>query len=477
MYDTFSVTTYDTLPDATGTTSFGYDAAQSSTKREQRPKRNWSEDAILNDKLRDKLTSDSRELDRNFSIAAWALRKHLDYVSTFSFQAQTDDENLNDHIEAFIRKKSKPGQVEVTGRHSLASYIRTLEGRAVIDGDCGTVRLRNGLLQAIEGDRIRDPKKKSKDAKWVNGVKIDEFGRPLLYCVHNRGREGKRYDKEKYFGANNFNLHGYFGRFDQTRGVTPFSSGINSLLDVYEGIGHTLAKMKVEALFALVTTRDADEGLGDYGPVAPGESGESDPPDKSGSTVDFGFGPVHLDMDPGEDAKFLKSDSPGANSREFMFSVLMLALKSLDLPFSFFDEAHTNFFGSRAAWLHYERSCDPKRDAIRDGVLEWWTLWKMTLGLLSGELRLPRGMKITPDLFEWVPRGMPWWDPVKEVNGDILSIGAGLNNPQAACKARGTVFEDNIRATSRAMKYAEKHGVPLSFVPLVESTPSDEKDS
>jgi hypothetical protein len=39
------------------------------------------------------MTSDCR------TIAAWAIRKHLDFVSTFSFHARTDDDDLNMLLE------------------------------------------------------------------------------------------------------------------------------------------------------------------------------------------------------------------------------------------------------------------------------------------------------------------------------------------------------------------------------------------
>ncbi len=39
----------------------------------------------------------------------------------------------------------------------------------------------------------------------------------------------------------------------------------------------------------------------------------------------------------------------------------MIAFKALDIPYTFFDESHTNFSGLRGSWLQYERAAIDKR--------------------------------------------------------------------------------------------------------------------
>jgi hypothetical protein len=45
--------------------------------------------------------------------------------------------------------------------------------------------------------------------------------------------------------------------------------------------------------------------------------------------------------------------------------MIQTALKGLDIPYSFFDEAHTNYSGARQALLQYEQSADVKRHDVR----------------------------------------------------------------------------------------------------------------
>lgn len=443
-------------------TAFGYDATETGGKRKSRGSTIKSEDKVLTDQGRNRLTSESSDLRRNFALLAWAVRKHLDYVASFNFQARTGIRELDDQIEKYIRDESKAHRFDITGRHDLHSYLRTLEGCAVIGGDCGSIRLKSGHLQAIETDRIKNPPKPemTEDSSWVQGVKVDQYGRPVEYAIHNRNQQYTGTTYEKSIPSSNFHLHAYLDRFDQVRGVTPLSAGLNSLIDVYEGIGYTLAKMKVEQLFAMLITRNGSDAAGE---LSGGLAADDESEDRSEYKVDFGKGPTLLDMDPGEDAKFLKSDTPGANTQKFLETVIMLTIKSLDLPMSFYNEAHTNFFGSRSAWLHYEKSSQPKRHRLTSGFLSWWTVWKLRQAIITGKIKFPKGLKLDESLWEWVPVGMPWWDPVKEVNGEVLAISNGLTTPQAVCKARGTNYEDNIRDTAIAMKIAEDAGVPLAW--------------
>jgi len=168
-------------------------------------------------------------------------------------------------------------------------------------------------------------------------------------------------------------------------------------------------------------------------------------------------------LDPGDKADFLKSDNPGSNTREFIGVVLAIALKALDLPFNFYDESHTNFFGSRAAWLLYDRSCQSKRDDVAE-FLRKITVWLYQGWIVSGQLVLPAGARVSDLMFEWVHRGMPWWDPAKEIRGNVEAIKAGLDNPYRICKEAGRgEFEENIDAIARAQEYARQRGVVLDY--------------
>jgi len=132
-----------------------------------------STDRLLPKDKRKNLQLNTQDLQRNFPIAAWAIRRHLDYVSCFNFQAKNKDAGLNRDIEALMSWYSRPANCDVAGRHSLRAQTRINEALRVVDGDMATVTYQTGHLQGIESDRIRDPDKirKDDDRDWETGCR------------------------------------------------------------------------------------------------------------------------------------------------------------------------------------------------------------------------------------------------------------------------------------------------------------------
>ena len=254
-------------------------------------------------------------------------------------------------------------------------------------------------------------------------------------------------------------MHAKVERFDQVRGISPLTSAINDLVDVKENKTYALLKSKVAQLFGLVLKRDADDAAGHVS--NDGETGS----EHNAFEVDFGRGPFQLDLDREDDAEFLQTNTPGSTFAEFHKLVLMVALKSLDIPYSFYDEGHANFFGSRGSWMLYDRACVDKREDVAE-LLRKITVWKLVQWIVDGDLVLPAGQTVADIEFEWVSIGMPWWDAAKEIKGDVMAIGAGLDTPQRICKERGRGdFRDNIDQIASAQEYAKSKGVTLSFTP------------
>lgn len=440
-------------------------SAEVNTKRRAVPKVDHRpEDLILGVTSRSKLLANARDIHRNFAIAAWAVRRHLDYVSTFSFHARSKDAGLNSAIEELLTEWQKRQNCDAARRHRFAKLIRLAECRRTLDGDVGLLKLRDGTLQGVEGDRIRDPRGDQVAAlsEWIHGVRTDAGGAAVQYAIHRR-TPSAGFALDRIVPATNLELLGYYDRFDATRGVSPLAAGLNSLRDVYENFDYALAKAKVTQLFALAFYRAASESAG----LIDEETAEDDETDstKTRYKVDFGRGPAMLDLDPGDRAEFLESRHPSSEFQQFTTSVIMVALKALDIPFSFFDESHTNFFGSRGAWLHYQTSCRDKREDLVE-LLDAITQWRLQLAILDGELVLPRSLSIDDLWWEWVPMGMPWWDPSKELRGDLMAVGAGLDTPQRICKERGKGdFFDNVDEIAKAVEYAKSKALTLSFDP------------
>jgi capsid protein len=452
------------------TSRFGYDALEPKGRRKAITSSVFREDYHTRGSRHRGLQENAADLARNLSLAAWMVRRHLDYVSQFEFHGRNEDEALNQQIEKLMLEDSRPARADVAGRFGREKMFRLAEMRRVLDGDTVLIKMRDGRMQGIQADLIKDPETalagSAESEGWISGVKVNDVGRPLAYAIHKRaGYTHTSFVRQ--VNAPNLIHYGFFERYasDQVRGVSPLTSALNPLRDVYENFNYALAKAKVSQLFALAFFRDSPDSAGyvEEDPMRGTREATADRPEEpEGYKVDFGSGPVVMDLEPGDKAEFLESRQPSSEFQAFTTMVIQVALKSLDIPFSFYDESHTNFFGSRAAWLHYERSCKDKRDDQVE-MRRNYTVWKLQQWIADGLLVLPSGMMFPEVRFEWVPRGMPWWDPSKEINGHVQAIKSGLDTPQRICRSTGSDYYDNVDEIAKALQYASEKGVSVEF--------------
>lgn len=443
---------------------FGYDAAASTPRRQGPPAALRREDDELPAADRKRLVSGTRNIQRNFTLAGWMIRKHLDYVSTFDFQARTGIPALDDELEAFVKWWSRPANCDVTGRFSLARMIRMAEERRTLDGDVFALKLDDGRVQWIEGDRVLNPGliPQGHTAKdFVHGVLIDPVGRPLAYAVHRRN--GSSFEFERMVPAEWIVPHAFIDRFDQVRGISPMAAAINTLRDVYEGCDYALAKMKVAQLFALAFYREADDAAGEITPTMD----ENGLPKESGYKVDLGKGPLKLDLEPGDRAEFLESKSPSLEFQAQNSIAIQMAFAGLDIPQCFYDQSITNFSGQRQAILQYEHSSDIKRQDTR-ATLDALLRWRLGMEIVDRRLTLPRGISLDDPLWEWVSKGVPWIDPLKEINASLAAVGGGLTSRQRDCKGRGENWFEIVDELAQENEYLAEKNVQTSiaFAPV-----------
>jgi len=431
------------------TRNFGYDAATDDKKRKVKSGPMQSEDKELTEAKRKVLVASHRDLRRNFEIAAWAIRKHLDFVSTFTFQCRSGDEELDKEIESLVKWWQRPLNFDEAGRHSMGRFTRIAEACNVVDGDFFIHKLRNGRVQGIESDLVRRPMGFDQGAvdasEFPHGVRTNAAGRALRYAVHQRTDNGMKFQKavpavQMIHVAN-------FDRISQTRGISPLAASYNRFRDVYENLDYALAKSKVAQLFGLVFYRDAADSAGIVTDSSDGDTTTNDEPQYD---VNFGTGPQILDLEAGDKAEFLENKTPSTEFREFMFVSISMALKSLDIPYSFFDEAHTNFFGSKAALILYMQSVRHKRSVLQE-ALRQLTVWRFQHFIINGDLVLPSGMTVNDLNFEWVPAGVPWFDP-RDIKADVDAINAGLKTRSEVRKEK---FGDDWRDVAHRLAAEE----------------------
>ena len=429
-----------------------YDAVNGDNKRQKKRLDRRSPDNALKQQARDHLLSEARDLQRNFSLAAWAIRQHLDFVSSFTFHAKSENAAANERLEELMTWYQRPLNCDVRGMHDLGTLVRMAEERRVADGDCFVMKRNNGQLQVLEGDRIRSyPDQVADKDPWVHGVRVNRGGRPQAYAVHKRTVNGTFSYERTVSAANMFSI-GYYDRIDQIRGVSPLASVANQLRDVYEGLDYALAKLKVSQMFAMVFHTEG-EGL------AQDEEDECQPLGNKYQDFNPGQGPIQLELDPGEQAKFLDTRHPSTEFQDFTSVMTGFILKALDIPQSFAYEDFSNYNGQRAALGRYLQSVNAKRVALRR-LLDSITVWRINMWLVDGILDIP-GVESPADLaWEWIPSARPWWNPVDEVSAALMEIDAGLGTRSDSCQMyKGRTFRDVLAELAQEQDMMQQAGV------------------
>ena len=325
--------------------SLGYDIVTDVTKRKQVNPNNRSEDVELLQAQRQQLVAQSRDSMRNFAIARWAIGKHLDFVSRFSFSCQTRTSFDSDVQKLMDEYANEPKNCDITGRHTLDRIVRMTEARAVLDGDHLLSKLSTGHLQQIETDRLRGLLGNTSDGTNIHGVELDPQGRALSYKVWKRMLFGG-YTEPVDIPADQVLFHAYYPneRADQVRGIGLITAGLSDFIDAYEWQDITKAVAKLRTAFGIIFTSNGDDGIGETTEDVPhqvlGPDGQLyTAPYQGKYKVDLGKAPFKLELDPGEDAKFLTDMSPSTQTFEFFKSTIGFALKSLDIPLCFLNVA------------------------------------------------------------------------------------------------------------------------------------------
>ena len=341
-----------------------------------------------------------------------------------------------------------------------------MEASRFVDGDVFAYKLRNGRLQLIEGDRVKNLKKdgdkSSPNKSWVQGLLINDASQKV-----EKVRVGKRDNSGNVSFLADVNKRdmlqlSYIERIDQWRGVSPLLSGMSIFQDQAEASEYALAKLKISQLFGIAFHRDGEESIGDMMNNGTSLDDVLDPSqiNPSGYDVNLGKGPFQLDLDPGDKVDLLESQNPSNQAQDYMLMMIEMALKTLDFPVNFYDESKANFAGSRGAMINYRKSTLSKKADLID-FLNSWFMWKIDWAIANGDTYLAEQKENIR--FEWVSSGFEWWDTLKQAKGAREMISMGLDSPQRVAKEIGTDFYENIDELAAAKKYAEEKGVDLSL--------------
>ncbi len=129
------------------------------------------------------LVDRARQLERNSVLAEGMLSRSTEAVvgNGFGLQAKSADEVWNKDVEAKWKAWCESG-ADVRGLCSFGELLALVFRSFLRDGDVGAVLLSTGHIRVVESDEIASPTGYMRP-NMVDGVELDEAGRPIAYHV------------------------------------------------------------------------------------------------------------------------------------------------------------------------------------------------------------------------------------------------------------------------------------------------------
>jgi len=413
----------------------------------------------------------ARDLADNFPPVRSLLLKFATYVSgRIAYQARTGDREADTAIERYWQKWCN--DCDFLGRHNFTTLLQLAVTAMLRDGDCGfiIVRDREDLkLQSVEADRIGSPYDQTDTDKYIGGINIDDYGRPVSYTIFTR-TINNQYISPVNIGAKEF-IHLFdAARLDEYRGRSAFATALNATRDLQEAIKAEVQAIKYASYQSgVITTESGAADAGDYF--------------ARGNTNDQGQVARLQSLDPGtvnylsagEKMEMFKSDRPTGAFGEFIRLVQAHICMAVGLPYGFAFDADKSGPMARMEAAMAERTFLRWR-----GLLEGQFLNRIKNVILLDAAS--RGL--IPDS-EYLLDGRWCWpakvsiDYGREANADIALWKAGLKTAGQIYSDMGEDYEEALRARAKEANMIKELGQEFDVKPsrISDSVPTSTSDS
>ena len=402
----------------------------------------------------------ARDLADNFPPVRSLLLKFATYVSgRIAYQARTGDHEVDTKIEKYWQKWMN--ECDFLGRHNFTTLLQLAVTAILRDGDCGFIIVRDGedlKLQSVEADRIGSPYDRTDTDKYIGGINVDDYGRPVSYTIFTR-TINNQYISPVDIVAKEF-IHLFdAARLDEYRGRSAFATALNATRDLQEAIKAEVQAIKYASYQSgVITTESGAADAGDY--FARGNSNDQG---QVARLQSLDPGTVNY-LGSGEKMEMFKSDRPTGAFGEFIRLIQAHICMAVGLPYGFAFDADKSGPMARMEAAMAERTFLRWR-----GLLEGKFLDRIkNIILLDASAR-----GLIPDS-EYLLDGRWCWpakvsiDYGREANADINLWKAGLKTAGQIYSDMGEDYEEALRARAKEsamiVSLANEMDIPAEYI-------------
>jgi lambda family phage portal protein len=468
----------------------GYEAAQPSRLRKVKTDPG-SGDAIV-ERAGESLRLQARYMDENHDLARGVLNVLVNNVigRGITIEPQVKNKNgelvkpINDQLQELWEEWVR--FPEVTWEHHWNHMLRLLarcwfrDGEVLLKHIEGTSKsINHGTLvpysmELIEADYLpfdlNDQKK-----RIIHGVEKDSWRKPRAYYLHKEHPGDShaiitRKDTVR-FAANRVIHLKIADRIGQTRGVSIFSSVLTRMEDVKDYELSERMAAKVAASICAYIRKNIDAPLSG---VSTDDSGNRLMSMKPGMIFD--------NLLPGEEVGMIDSNRPNNMLEQFRNSQLRAVAAGTCTSFSSIAKDYNGTYSAQRQELveqsvHYS--------VLRDYFIERCVrpIWErfVEMAMLSGQLDIPKNSINQRTLKKASFQGptMPWIDPKKEGEAEVIAVGAGFKTRAQVIRERGGNPQDVFEQIKQEKTQEKEAGITFntSQKPINQTEKDDAKDT
>lgn len=393
---------------------------------------------------------------------------------------QSEDSAYNDAVLKWYHKVNAEHGFDARGLQSQAAMLSDVVTALATDGRLLGLKLRAGTTQLIEQERLRTPGDVRQSREWVDGVMIDQVGRPRGYRVCDWDASGHQVDTAR--GSTYrpefcvYMLRPTIGELN----LTVAEPALQSLLDRIERLEQTDKNIstayEIATLFAVIFQSPAPQDLQDsmFGAArrsVEGGSGLGPAPAVSGGygqDAEITLAPGQLLSAPeGTQAFQVRPEHPSQPYEAFAKMQLRLLYADAGLPLEVaLFLAEQNYSASRAAlsasWPRIEVWQYRVVKPFASAMLRHKLAADLRAGLVRGVTRIPEDW----DAHDWILPTQPVLDPAVEIKWISQASGENfISKEQGARLLMGNHFK-TIAATRREeTKLEREYGIEPPQMP------------
>lgn len=448
----------------------GYEASQPSRKR-QFHRNGQAGDALVRVSAVE-LRNQARHLERNSDIASHILDKLCDFTVGNGIQVEFQPKANGGEIHEELAQRLAlhwhewSQWPEVTWTHDRGAMERIAMRSKFRDGEVLGQLVTGPRKDLVYGSAVpvaiecmeADLLPHSYDDLATNtrqGIRRNSWGRPTgyhLYRTHPGDDTTPLSADLKLVPADRMLHVRHVQRFHQLRGISLFATLIARLQDLHEYEDAERAAAKLAADFVLKITTGTPEMWGSGEETKP-----SDPNNPPVFKTDSGL--ILVQPNVGENAEFFDSKRPNAAVEPFVNSQLRRVAGGAGLSYSAVSCDYNGTYSAQRQelvenWPHYHTVTGLFVAQWERPVVEEFIRWElMTYGI-------PAGVDITR-VFDALYLGppMPWIDPLKEAEAELLLVRAAFQSSSEVVRKRGGNINDVYRALQRERQLRTKYGI------------------